>query len=65
MHHSPITANDPAIRQNRLRTLVKRLVIELGYLEYCLDENHENLNLQTAALSLDTAIDCLNEHLVA
>ena len=65
MHHSLLTTHDPAARQSRLRTLVKRLVIELGYLEYCLDKNHENPNLQTAALSLDTAIDCLNEHLVA
>ncbi|NEQ48445.1 MAG: hypothetical protein F6K00_34910 [Leptolyngbya sp. SIOISBB] len=54
----PTTARD-----RRLRTIVKRLVIELGYLEYCLAEGLQDPNVQTAAAGLDTAIDCLNEHL--
>jgi hypothetical protein len=50
-------------RQRRLRSLVQRLVIELGYLEHCLAEGVQDTNLQTAAAGLDTAIDCVNEHL--
>jgi hypothetical protein len=50
-------------RQRRLRALVQRLVIELGYLEHCLTEGVQDTNLQAAAAGLDTAIDCVNEHL--
>jgi hypothetical protein len=50
-------------RQRRLRSLVQRLVIELGYLEHCLAEGVQDTHLQTAAAGLDTAIDCVNEHL--
>ena len=64
MHHPFLTTDHPTARQRRLRTMVKRLVIELGYLEYCLAAGLEDANLQTAALSIDTTIDCLNEHLV-
>ena len=53
----------PIARQHRLQTIVKRLVIELGYLESCLIEGLQDDNVQTAIVSLDTAIDCLNEHL--
>lgn len=49
--------------QRRLRAAVKRLVIELGYLEHCLTEGLQDTNVRTAAAGLDTAIDCLNEHL--
>ena len=49
--------------QRRLRAAVKRLVIELGYLENCLTEGLQDANVRTAAAGLDTAIDCLNEHL--
>lgn len=49
--------------QRRLKTIVKRLVIELGYLEHCLIEGRQDAHLETAAVSIDTAIDCLNEHL--
>ena len=51
--------------QRRLRAIVKRLVIELGYLEHCLAEGLQDANVQTAATGLDTAIDCLNEHLAS
>ncbi|RZM75265.1 hypothetical protein [Leptolyngbya iicbica] len=64
MHHTSMPTNPALTRQHRLRAIVKRLVIELGYLEYCLAAGLEDTNLQTAALSIDTAIDCLNEHLV-
>jgi len=50
-------------RQRRLRAISKRLVIELGYLEHCLAEGLQDPNVQTAAAGIDTAIDCLNEHL--
>ncbi|MEL6171557.1 MAG: hypothetical protein AAFN08_16985 [Cyanobacteria bacterium J06559_3] len=52
-------------RQRRLRAAVKRLVIELGYLEYCLAEGIQDANLRTAAAGIDTAIDCVNEHLAS
>jgi hypothetical protein len=38
-------------------------VIELGYLEHCLAEGLQDANVQTAAAGIDTAIDCLNDHL--
>ena len=50
-------------RQRRLRAIAQRLVIELGYLEQCLAEGLQDSNVQTAAAGIDTAIDCLNEHL--
>ena len=50
-------------RQRRLRAITKRLVIELGYLEHCLAEGLQDPNVQTAAAGIDTAINCLNEHL--
>ena len=53
----------PTDQQRRVRAIVKRLVIELGYLEHCLAEGLQDANVQTAAAGLDTAIDCLNEHL--
>ncbi|MGF1524863.1 MAG: hypothetical protein ACFBSF_21265 [Leptolyngbyaceae cyanobacterium] len=56
------TVNDTD-RQRRLRAAVKRLLIELGYLENCLTEGLQDTNIRTAAAGLDTAIDCLNEHL--
>ena len=52
-----------AAQQRRLRSLVKTLVTELGYLEHCLAEGLQDANVQTAAAGIDTAIDCLNEHL--
>ncbi|MEM9814980.1 MAG: hypothetical protein AAF827_01000 [Cyanobacteria bacterium P01_D01_bin.6] len=53
------------LRQRRLREIAKRLVIELGYLEHCLAEGLQDTNVQTAAAGIDTAIDCLNEHLAS
>jgi len=58
------TTNETA-HQRRLRTITKRLVIELGYLEHCLVAGLHDANVQTAAASIDTAIDCLNERLGA
>jgi len=52
-------------RQRRLRAIAQRLVIELGYLEHCLAEGLQDTNVQTAAAGIDTAIDCLNEHLAS
>ena len=49
--------------QHRLKTIVKRLVIELGYLEHYLSEGRQDTHLETAAISIDTAIDSLTEHL--
>ncbi|MBE7385821.1 MAG: hypothetical protein F6J95_031075 [Leptolyngbya sp. SIO1E4] len=49
--------------QRRVRAAVKRLVIELGYLEHCLSRGLQDANIRAAASGLDSAIDCLNEHL--
>lgn len=49
--------------QRRLRSVVKRLVIELGYLEHCLAEGLQDGNIRSAAIGLDRAIACLNDHL--
>lgn len=51
--------------QRRLRSVVKRLVIELGHLEHCLAEGTQDVNIRTAAVGIDRAIDCLNEHLAS
>ncbi|MEM0981477.1 MAG: hypothetical protein AAGH78_14525 [Cyanobacteria bacterium P01_H01_bin.58] len=53
----------PTTQQRRLRSVVKRLVIDLGYLEHCLAEGLQDTNVRKAAKGLDSAIDCLNEHL--
>ncbi|MEM9009093.1 MAG: hypothetical protein AAGE59_37005 [Cyanobacteria bacterium P01_F01_bin.86] len=50
-------------QQQRLRTVVKRLVIELGYLDNCLTAGLQDANVQAAAAGIDSAIDYLNEHL--
>lgn len=49
--------------QRRVRAAVKRLVIELGYLEHCLSRGLQDANIRAAVSGLDSAIDCLNEHL--
>lgn len=51
--------------QHRLRATVKQLVIELGYLEHCLANGFQDANIHTAANGIDTAIDCLTEHLAS
>ena len=51
--------------QRRLRAVVKRLVIELGYLENCLTEGLQDTNVRAAAAGIDSAIECLNEHLAS
>jgi hypothetical protein len=63
MKTTAISTTRPTARQRRLRAIAKRLVIELGYLEHCLAEGLQDPNVQTAAAGIDTAIDCLNEHL--
>ena len=63
MNPSALTTTQPTAHQRRLKAIVKRLVIELGYLEHCLAEGRQDTHLETAAVSIDTAIDCLNEHL--
>ena len=64
MNTTTVSTTQPTNRQRRLRAIVKRLVTELGYLEHCLSEGLQDANVETAAVSIDTAIDCLNEHLV-
>ncbi len=63
MKPTPIAPSHSTACQRRLRDIVKRLAIELGYLEHCLAEGLQDPNVQTAAAGIDTAIDCLNEHL--
>ncbi|MEM1307922.1 MAG: hypothetical protein AAGF98_00220 [Cyanobacteria bacterium P01_H01_bin.153] len=57
-----LATSQPA-QQRRLRSVVKRLVIDLGYLEHCLAEGIQDTNVRKAAKGLDSAIDCLNLHL--
>jgi len=47
----------------RVRAIVRRLVIELGYLERCQRNGDRDLNLQIAIAGIDAAIDDLNEYL--
>jgi len=63
MNSSTLTTTTQTNHQRRLRAIAQRLVIELGYLEHCLAEGLQDPNVQTAAAGIDTAIDCLNEHL--
>jgi hypothetical protein len=63
MNPTAITTTCQTHQQRRLKAIVKRLVIELGYLEHCLIECCQDAHLETAAAGIDTAIDCLNEHL--
>ncbi|MEM6434544.1 MAG: hypothetical protein AAF773_11930 [Cyanobacteria bacterium P01_D01_bin.115] len=63
MTTTPLPTTCPTFHQRRLRAIAQRLVIELGYLEHCLAEGRQDAHIQTAAAGLDTAIDCLNEHL--
>lgn len=63
MNPTTLSATRLTFHQRRLRAIVQRLVIELGYLEHCLAEGLQDTNVQTAAAGIDTAIDCLNEHL--
>ncbi len=58
-----LTSTTQSTEQKRLRTTLKRLVIELGYLEQCLSQGLPDRNVQTAAVRLDSAIDCLNAYL--
>ncbi len=59
-----LTLNETA-HQRRLQAITKRLVIELGYLEHCLEAGLQDPYVETAVAGIDTAIDCLNEHLAA
>ncbi|WP_204138388.1 hypothetical protein [Halomicronema sp. CCY15110] len=63
MNPTAITTPRQINHQRRLKTIVKRLVIELGYLEHCFAEGLHDVHLETAAAGIDTAIDCLNEYL--
>lgn len=65
MHPAAITTTRQMSHQRRLKAIVKRLVIELGYLEHCLTEGRQDTHLEIAAAGIDTAIDCLNEHLTS
>ena len=63
MNPSTLSTTRQTNHQRRLKAIVKRLVIELGYLEHCLTEGRQDAHLEIAAAGIDTAIDCLNEHL--
>lgn len=65
MNTTAISTTQSTAHQRRLRAIVKRLVIELGYLEHCLSKGLQDANVETAAAGIDTAIDCLNEHLAS
>jgi hypothetical protein len=63
MNQATSKSSDRGLHQKRLRESVKRLVIELGYLEQCLERGFQDTNIRIAATGIDTAIDCLNEHI--
>lgn len=65
MKAATITASNHAFHQHRLKAAVKRLVIELGYLEHCLEKGLQDANIRTAATDIDRAIDCLNEAILS
>lgn len=65
MNPTTLSTIHSTARQRRLKAIVKRLVIDLGYLEHCLAEGLQDAHLETATVSIDTAIDCLNEHLAS
>ena len=60
-----VTMNNRTNHQRRLRAAVKQLIIELGYLEKCVTEGLQDANINAAAAGIDTAIDCINEHLAS
>jgi hypothetical protein len=53
----------PAAHKRRLRSVVKRLVIELAHLETVIQQGTEAAPVFNAAVSLDEAIDGLNAYL--
>ncbi|MEM6433284.1 MAG: hypothetical protein AAF773_05415 [Cyanobacteria bacterium P01_D01_bin.115] len=63
MQTATVLTTRTTAQQRRLRDITKRLIIELGYLEHCLAEGLQDAHVQAAAAGIDTAIDCLNEHL--
>ena len=63
MPQTAASTNPRTTHQRRIRAAAKRLVIELGYLEHCFTEGLQDTNVRAAAAGIDTAIDCLNEHL--
>lgn len=65
MKSASLSVTDKASHQRRLRESVKRLVVELGYLEHCLEKGLQDINIRTAVDGIDTAIDCLNGHIIS
>ncbi|MEO1096089.1 MAG: hypothetical protein AAFX01_14455 [Cyanobacteria bacterium J06638_28] len=63
MNNVVTLATSQPVQQRRLRSVVKRLVIDLGYLEHCLAEGLQDSNVRKAAKGLDSVIDYLNLHL--
>jgi len=57
------TAIAPTAHQRRVRAIVKRLVIDLGYLEYCAEQGSIMPDLAIGASHIDAAIDAFNEYL--
>jgi hypothetical protein len=55
------TAIVPNAHDQRLRAIVKRLVIDLGYLQWFEVEHPEDLKVRFATAALDAAIDDLAE----
>ena len=60
MNQNTSTVSNP---QERISKGVKRLVIELGYLEHCIAEGILDPNIQVVINDLNAAIDNLNTFL--
>lgn len=57
------TAIVPTAHEQRLRAIVKRLVIDLGYLEHCSYNESVIIDVAKSAGFISAAVDCLNEYL--
>lgn len=57
------TAISPTAHELRIRQIVKRLVIDLGYIEHWSDQSIVMPDLAIAAGHIDDAISSLNEYL--
>ena len=55
--------SDRTAHYQRVRAIVKRLVIDLGYLERCQAEGIQDVRFQIAVAGLDASVDDLNTYL--
>ncbi|MGD1939873.1 MAG: hypothetical protein ACFB0G_01040 [Leptolyngbyaceae cyanobacterium] len=61
----PITHPIPtaAFHEARIKAMLKRLVIQLGYLQQQVESGVSDPSVSYASLAIDTSIDALTDHL--